>query len=349
MARSMPDTAVVLVAYNSGRALLDCVAALLDSAEPPLIAIIDNASRDDAVLQVVRHFSAAQIDALPLRHNLGFAAAVNLAAERLPVDVSTVITLNPDTVPPPDLAATLAQTLRQRPDLGGVGATLTFQSAPDVIASAGVDVHRNGVAIDRLLGQPVAQGGEPLTLTAGISGGAAAWRREAFAAAGGFAAPFFMYLEDVDLSLRLRLAGWELAVRSDVLVPHAYSASAGEGSPFKRRLLARNRWWTITRTWPDDLLRRDRASMLAFDALVVGHALATADLATLRGRAESLARMPWRLRERNGIQQSSVIDSEVFDRWVQPALSPRTMLRLRSLTRDLALGTSLHASDEVPT
>ena len=37
-------------------------------------------------------------------------------------------------------------------------------------------------------------------------------RREAWDAAGGFDERYFMYGEDLDLSLRLRLAGWEIGV-----------------------------------------------------------------------------------------------------------------------------------------
>ncbi len=341
-AASGATTAVILVAYNSGDTLLTCLDALLGPQRrehPPVyVSIIDNASApNDRALRTAKD-RYPEITALPLRRNIGFGRAVNLAVSRLPAQISTIITLNPDTLPPAHLSEMLTETLAVNPELGGVGATLTFQRAPRIIASAGVDVHRNGVAIDRYVGQHVDLQAVALQAVAGISGGAAAWRRAAFEAAGGFADPFFMYLEDVDLSLRLRLAGWELAVCADLLVPHAYSASAGEGSPFKRRFLSRNRLWTIARTWPTDLLHRDRVSMLAFDALVVAHATATGDRATLRGRAEGVARLPWRLEERNGIHATSVIDSEAFDRWVQPALSPRTMLRLRRLTRDLALG-----------
>jgi GT2 family glycosyltransferase len=42
----------------------------------------------------------------------------------------------------------------------------------------------------------------------GACAGAALYRRAAFAASGGFEERFRAYLEDVDLALRLRLAGW---------------------------------------------------------------------------------------------------------------------------------------------
>jgi GT2 family glycosyltransferase len=46
-------------------------------------------------------------------------------------------------------------------------------------------------------------------------------RSEAFASVGGFDEGYRMYCEDVDLCLRLQLAGWRLARASDAVVEHA--------------------------------------------------------------------------------------------------------------------------------
>ncbi|MFN7570379.1 MAG: glycosyltransferase family 2 protein [Betaproteobacteria bacterium] len=45
-------------------------------------------------------------------------------------------------------------------------------------------------------------------------------RAEAFAAVGGFDSRYFMYLEDADLSLRLRLAGWRTRFVPEAIVVH---------------------------------------------------------------------------------------------------------------------------------
>ena len=71
--------------------------------------------------------------------------------------------------------------------------------------------------------------------------------------AGGFAEHFFMYCEDVDLSLKLRLAGATLAVVPDARVAHDYAFAKGGR---KWRLLERNRWATMIRTYPGRLLLR---------------------------------------------------------------------------------------------
>ena len=61
------------------------------------------------------------------------------------------------------------------------------------------------------------------------SGAALVVRREAWDAAGGFDGDYFMYGEDLDLSLRLRLAGWEVGV-----APAARWSSTTTSSPRAR-------------------------------------------------------------------------------------------------------------------
>jgi GT2 family glycosyltransferase len=55
--------------------------------------------------------------------------------------------------------------------------------------------------------------------------GAALYRRRAFAQVGGFDERFFAYIEDVDLGLRLRLAGWRCAYEPAV-ARHASGGSS---------------------------------------------------------------------------------------------------------------------------
>ena len=51
-----------------------------------------------------------------------------------------------------------------------------------------------------------------------------------------------MYGEDLDLSLRLRLAGWGVGVVPAARVEHDYEFAKGD---YKWFHLERNRWWTV--------------------------------------------------------------------------------------------------------
>ena len=67
------------------------------------------------------------------------------------------------------------------------------------------------------------------------SGAALVVRRDAWDAAGGFDAGYFMYGEDLDLSLRLRLAGWEIGLARAAAVEHDYEFAKGEQKWFLPR------------------------------------------------------------------------------------------------------------------
>jgi GT2 family glycosyltransferase len=73
----------------------------------------------------------------------------------------------------------------------------------------------------------------------GACAGAALYRRDALLAVGGFDERYFAYLEDVDLALRLQLAGWRCRYEPAV-ARHAGEGSSGALPGGHRRLHARN-------------------------------------------------------------------------------------------------------------
>ncbi|HEX6634057.1 MAG TPA: glycosyltransferase family 2 protein [Usitatibacter sp.] len=75
---------------------------------------------------------------------------------------------------------------------------------------------------------------DPATLeTSWVSGAAFLVRRAAFEAVGGFDPRIFMYGEDVDLSWRLRAAGWRLAYQPKLAVVHETYREAAEVKPLQ--------------------------------------------------------------------------------------------------------------------
>jgi GT2 family glycosyltransferase len=328
----MPFT-VVIVNFNGGRSILECLGNLTSEVEQRAVVVVDNASTDGSLRQI--HAAFPRVNILPLRRNVGFGRAVNIAAARVQHD-GALVTLNPDTKPSDLFVEALVEPLAKHSRLGSTSGTLVFSSDPMTIASAGIRVHRNGVAIDDGVGTRLDTPSHGFRPVFGASGGAAAFRLEAFREAGGFCEPFFLYLEDVDLAWRLRLLGWECVNVRDATAAHDYSSSSGEGSAFKRRFLARNRIWTLARCLPREIWIRDRAAIVAFDLLAAGFGTVTLDTALLRGRAEATARLPWRFRERRWIQAHARVDASSLDSWIQPAIAPRELKRLRNLTNSLA-------------
>jgi len=323
---------VVLVNFNGGRTILDCLWALRQQTHPHAVTVVDNASSDDSLRSIATEHPRTQM--VPLRRNVGFARAANIGALRSE-SAEVLVLLNPDTIPQPDFLERLVEPLSLDARIGAVAGTLVFTTRPDIIASAGIDVHRNGVAIDSRLGTPLA-GFSGVHAVFGASGGAVAYRRAAFCDVGGFCEPFFLYLEDVDLAWRLRLRGWGVVVSAHAVATHDYSASAVEGSALKRRLLARNRIWTLARCLPQQLWIRDRLSIVVFDATALAFAAFRRDKASLAGRMHGTVGLVSRLEERSRIQSSASSEWQDLDRWVQPAISPLRLLQLRQTTARLS-------------
>ena len=86
-------------------------------------------------------------------------------------------------------------------------------------------------------------------------GGATAYRRDVWQALGGFDEDFWMYLEDVDLSFRARLMGWQVVLAPDARVYHHLSASGGD--TLSSYYVGRNTIWMLAKNMPDALLREN--------------------------------------------------------------------------------------------
>jgi hypothetical protein len=204
-------------------------------------------------------------------------------------------------------------------------ALMVFADRPDMINSAGIAVDRLGIAWDRLGGQPVANSETSATPVFGACAGAALYRRAMLDDIGLFDEDFFAYLEDVDLAWRAQWAGWDAVYVPTARVTHHHSATAGEGSPFKSRLLGRNKVWLITKNYPLPHLWVYGWLIGLYDLAGVGRALLNRrELSALAGRLEGWrgARRMWRKRQHLVRRRSA---AQIMSR-LAPVQSPQQVL-----------------------
>ncbi|MGN6816344.1 MAG: hypothetical protein ACTHK3_09715, partial [Solirubrobacterales bacterium] len=161
----------------------------------------------------------------------------------------------------------------------------------------------------------------------------AAWHR-----IGGFPERFFMYHEDVDLSVRLRLAGGVVGIEPSAVVAHDYEFGANGD---KWRWLERNRLAFLVRTYPASLLMLLAPVLLATElALLFVSAAGGWGRQKLTANFEALRWLPRLLRERRSIQRQRAISAAEFASRLTPDLdSPLISTAARSLPARLALRT----------
>lgn len=229
------DASLIIVAYNSRTYLADLCAALrLADPAPCEMILVDNASSDGSTEFVQAHFP--EIHTLRLPENQGFASANNYAVSL--AKGKFLIFLNPDTVPAPGSLGALIDVLETHPECGLVTAKILLLSQPDRLNAFGNDIHLSGITLCRGAGRPADEYTREETVSA-VSGAAFAIRRSLFEQLGGFDPACFMYMEDTDLSLRARLAGWTCRCVPQALVWHDYRLRFGPRKTFYQE---RNRY-----------------------------------------------------------------------------------------------------------
>ncbi len=241
---------IIIVAYNAGNYLSDCVEALNSQNFKDFdVLILDNASTDGAVDRL--NHCSPNIRVISLKDNLGFARAVNLGVKN--TRSPWIVFLNPDAIPEIDWLTNIFHAVRQYRTTVMFGSTQLRADKPETLDGAGDHYHPFGLAWRGGAGDPA----DTIQADAevfGPCGAAAIYRRDVFEREGGFEESFFCYYEDVDLALRLRLSG-ELCIQlAHAKVRHVGSASTKKDSDFVRYHVTRNRIWTFFRGLPGPLL-----------------------------------------------------------------------------------------------
>jgi len=279
---------VVVVTWRSGGRVLRCLDRLAEQQPGERTFVVDNASADGTAEGVRARFPSVRVIELP--ENRGFGPAVNAGAAS--GDGEAIVLVNDDVEVDEGFLEAMLAPLRDDPDCGMV-AGMTLVPGRVCVDGFGIELDVTLAAYNRLRwASPTDRPGR----LAMPSGGVAAYRRAAFDQADGFDERLFAYGEDVDLGLRLRLAGWRAADAVDARGVHEGGASVGSGTGRQRELAGFARGFLLRRYG----ILRSRAlpRALLFEMLVVGWGLArhhttTPLRARVRGwRAAAGARLP---------------------------------------------------------
>jgi GT2 family glycosyltransferase len=237
-----PSVSIVIVNWNSGELLRHCLDSVrrsdaVGSGMQPQIVVVDNGSSDDS-LGACNDFEP--VSAIRNGSNLGFGHACNIGASAASGEV--LLFLNPDCeVRPGSIERCLAE-LRSD-DVGVCGVALVDERG--VIARSCHRFPRFPNFAYRILGLHLL----PCRFGDGamadwdhsqdadvdhVIGAFYAIRRDLFERLGGFDERFFVYLEDLDLSLRVHQAGYRIRF---LAAPASFHVGGGVSRSIKAQRL----------------------------------------------------------------------------------------------------------------
>lgn len=201
------SVAAVVPTYDGRRWLEGCLRSLEGQRRSfGEILVVDDGSGDETVDWLSEAWPEVRVVALDRNH--GFAAAANRGVAAASPECGAVALVNNDVELAPDWLERTGAALEADPGLAAVACKMVSMREQRVLDDCGDVLRRDGACEQRGRGWPDDGRWDAPGEVFGACAGAALYRRVAFDAAGGFDERFGAYLEDVDLALRLGLAGW---------------------------------------------------------------------------------------------------------------------------------------------
>ncbi len=264
-------TSVVIVNYNSGRWLSQCVRSVLGSTVPVEVIVSDNGSADDSLEVLERELTdSGRVRVLRNGANLGFAKANNLAIGE--ASAPFILVLNPDCLVEQDTLERVRAAMDDDPGVGMIGCLVrntdgTLQAGSvrglpspwrgmvrvlhlDAIFPRSSRFRAINVQEDELPRAPAA--------VEAISGAFMYVRRSALDQVGTLDEGYFLHCEDLDWFYRFRERGWKVLFLPEVAVTHGKGACSGARPVFvlwhKHRGMARYYRKFLGRSYPFPLL-----------------------------------------------------------------------------------------------
>ncbi len=249
MSNGNDTVSIVIVTHNSMPPLENCLKSIRAGANGTSLEIIavDNVSDDRSPEIVQEYFPEAKV--IRNDRNVGFGSACNIAAKEAEGDY--LLFLNPDVVVDNLAIEKLLQVCRSKKNAGAVAGRMrfpdgSFQATCRQLPKLQNIMFSRGSVLSRFLGRDSERYTLPdyddTTAVPATAGTMLMIHKRLFESIGGFDTNFFMFLEDVDLCLRIGREGYQ-----NYFVPEAGGVHLwGKGSragKFKRNVYHHHNVW----------------------------------------------------------------------------------------------------------
>jgi GT2 family glycosyltransferase len=298
------------------------------------ILVVDNGSKDGS-LELLRPMVAKkEIILIELPKNIGFAGGVNVGFDyAINHDYEAVATLNNDAVADKDWLTNMFACLQDDLTVATVTCKILSRDGK-TIDSTGDWLSIWGLPYPRGRGEQTSKKYDEHTDILGASGGASLFRTSMLKKVGLYDPDFFAYYEDIDLSLRTRLAGWQIRFEPRAFVLHATSSTGNRVRGFTTLQTMKNLPWILIKDIPASIFWRMLPRFALAYLLFFGRAIIDGrGLWALRGIFWSLIKLPKKIWQRIEIQRNRKISPKVLNAMLLHDLPPnaKNLRRLRNL------------------
>jgi GT2 family glycosyltransferase len=265
------DVTIVLLNWNSGPVVFDAGAsALAQTGVRTELLIVDNGSTDGSLDELKARFPQARY--LPIGFNSGFTGGMNTGTDA--AQGRYILWQNADLVLAPDYCARGVAVIESSDRVGAVGGLVT--RLVDGVRTAEFDAAGYTLTqTHRARFLSISTASEAV----GISGSCPIFRRTALDSVrrivGYVLDPwYFTYGEDIDLMIRLNLAGWSVRYEPAMRAWHVRSASTVAGSRFYEKPDStqihhfKNRLATVVKTLPRPVLLKRLPALAATELAI---------------------------------------------------------------------------------
>lgn len=241
-----------IINYNGEQFLEECINSI-EASEYPVgeIILVDNHSQDNSLELVRKGFPTVRV--IPLRENLGPAAARNIALQE--ASFNFVLLVDSDGVMEPSALKHLIEAIKHSPETAAAHPRVLFYNQRERIQYDGSFIHYLGVAVQRHRNQSITDypAGEPEQVD--CLGGIPLLKKDIALGIGGYDEAYFFGFEDADFIFRLTMLGYKCYNVSLAIVFHKEGTSPlsmREGKryqPQRAFMVVRNRWFFILKMY----------------------------------------------------------------------------------------------------
>lgn len=262
----MISVSIVILLYNSREDLVECIPSLLSQTYQDFeIVVVDNASTDNS--EEFLRTNYPEIKIIQTGKNLGYAAGNN---EGFKVSKGKyIVVVNPDTVAEPEWLDELIKPLENDITIAATTSKILTYYQKDKINTCANKNHPTGLTFCRGLDKSLYEFEDYQEVSA-VSGCSFAIRTDILNSINGFDSDFFLYLEDADLSWRLRFVGGKIMYVPRSVIYHKFKLSI---TPWKEFYLERNRYLMLLKNFDSATLLFLLPSLLVTEIVTMGHAI----------------------------------------------------------------------------